>query len=217
MGASASSSLRSNQIRMSNGTRQPHHLHGGAAGPPRTPSSVAGAASGHDETALRVRDASLTWQLGRLVRGRLPQDVEVVWAFLFAVCMDQQQLEALWDHKTPSALVGWSFAPPRRRLLQRDAAASDAWTGDARRSERGAARRDGARRGGAGRDPPPLRTSRCLAFRVLWQDNGRPHRTLELTPPSGLRGARHPPDRHRRVGSRAILGGLTHEYMLDAA
>ena len=48
-------------------------------------------------------------------------------------------------------------------------------------------------------------------------NNGRPHRTLELTPPSGLRGARHPPDRHRRVGSRAILGGLTHEYMLDAA
>ena len=48
-------------------------------------------------------------------------------------------------------------------------------------------------------------------------NDGRPHRTLELTPPSGPPGARHPPDRHRRVRSRAILGGLTHKYMLDAA
>ncbi len=48
-------------------------------------------------------------------------------------------------------------------------------------------------------------------------NDGRPHRTLELTPPSGPRGARHPPDRHRRVRRRSVLGGLTHEYMLDAA
>jgi transposase InsO family protein len=48
-------------------------------------------------------------------------------------------------------------------------------------------------------------------------NDGRPHRTLELTPPSGPAGSRHPPERHPRVRSRAILGGLTHEYTLDAA
>ena len=48
-------------------------------------------------------------------------------------------------------------------------------------------------------------------------NDGRPHRTLELTPPSGPPGARHPPHRHRRVRRRSVLGGLRHEYMLDAA
>ena len=48
-------------------------------------------------------------------------------------------------------------------------------------------------------------------------NESRPHRSLELTPPSGPPGGRNPPDRRGRVRSRSVLGGLTHEYLLDAA
>ena len=58
--------------------------------------------------------------------------------------------------------------------------------------------------------------------RVLHQfaahyNDGRPHRTLELTPPSGPPGARHPPTAIVVSEGGQSLGGLRHEYMLDAA
>ncbi len=58
---------------------------------------------------------------------------------------------------------------------------------------------------------------RVLREFAVHYNESRPHRTLELEPPGGQQGGRHPPDPHRRVRRRSVLGGLTHEYMLDAA
>jgi transposase InsO family protein len=58
---------------------------------------------------------------------------------------------------------------------------------------------------------------RVLREFAVHYNESRPHRTLELEPPGGQQGGRHPPHPHRRVRRRSVLGGLTHEYMLDAA
>jgi transposase InsO family protein len=48
-------------------------------------------------------------------------------------------------------------------------------------------------------------------------NDARPHRTLALVPPGASADAPPLVGARRRVRSRAVLGGLTHQYLLDVA
>ena len=56
----------------------------------------------------------------------------------------------------------------------------------------------------------------CWGGFVRHYNEARPHRTLTLEVPRGEYVCKHPPNA-TRVRSREILGGLLHEYQLDAA
>jgi hypothetical protein len=68
----------------------------------------------------------------------------------------------------------------------------------------------------------------CLDHQLVWNErhanrvlkefiahyHGRPHRGLRMQPPAGARWlAPHMPDRPPKILSRAVSGGLHHEYV----